>query len=317
MHSVVALVLPDVVAFDLAIPAQVFGHSDERARYAFTTAGLVPGPVPSTSGYAVQACRGLDALSEADTVVVPGYAPHDPPPTAVLDALRSAAGRGARVVSVCTGAFALAAAGVLDGRRATTHWRDAGELSVRYPRVQVDPDVLYVDDGQVMTSAGVAAGIDLCLHLVRSDHGAEAAAGTARRMVVAPHRDGGQAQYVQRPVPSSGDGLAATCGWALDRLGEPLTVSELAAHAGWSPRSFARRFLQETGTTPLRWLTAQRILHARRLLETTELPVDQVAQRAGLGTAANLRLHLARDAGTTPTRYRRTYRGGPPVPDST
>lgn len=230
--------------------------------------------------------------------------------------MRTAAGRGARVVSVCTGAFALAASGLLDGLRATTHWRDAAELAARHPAVDVDPDVLYVDAGHVLTSAGVAAGIDLCLHLVRSDYGAEAAARIARRMVVAPHREGRQAQYVQRPLPSSGAGLAATCAWALERLAEPLTVPAMAAHAGWAPRTFARRFLAETGNTPLRWLAAQRLLEARRLLETTDLAVDQVAARSGLGTPANLRLHLARDANTTPTAYRRTYRGhspsGPP-----
>jgi len=198
---------------------------------------------------------------------------------------------------------------LLDGRRATTHWRDAAQLAARHPDVEVDADVLYVDDGAVATSAGVAAGIDLCLHLVRSDHGEQAAARIARRMVVAPHREGGQAQFLQRPLPGAGDGLAPTCAWALDRLTEPLTVAALARHAGWAPRTFARRFRSETGTTPLRWLTAQRLVEARRLLEATDLPIDEVAARAGLGTAANLRLQLARDTATTPTAYRRTYRG--------
>jgi AraC family transcriptional activator FtrA len=213
------------------------------------------------------------------------------------------------MVSVCTGAFALAAAGLLDGRKATTHWQNAAELAARHPNIDVDPDVLYVDDGAVATSAGVAAGIDLCLHVVRRDHGEQAAARIARRMVVAPHRDGGQAQFLQRPLPAAGDGLASTCAWALDRLTEPLTIAELARHAGWAPRTFARRFVAETGTSPLRWLTAQRLLEARRLLETTDLPIDQVAARSGLGTAANLRLHLARDTATTPTAYRHAYRG--------
>jgi len=244
-------------------------------------------------------------------VVVPGYTPHTRPAEPVLDALRAAAGRGARIVSVCTGTFALAAAGLLDGHRATTHWRDAVELAARHPTIKVDPDVLYVDAGPVLTSAGVAAGIDLCLHLVRLDHGAEVAARVARQMVVAPHREGGQAQFLERPLPRSGPGLAATCAWALDRLAEPLTVTALAGHAANAPRTFARRFFAETGSTPLRWLTAQRLLEVRRLLETTDLPVDQVAARCGLGTAANLRLHLARDAATTPTAYRRAYRGRP------
>ena len=309
MHTVVALALPDVVAFDLTIPGHVFGHPTERTRYSFAVCAPVPGPVPTTTGFDLHAAHGLEALAGADTVVVPGYAPHDAPGDEVLDALRAAHARGARVVSVCTGAFALAAAGLLDGRRATTHWNDAGELARRHPCVQVDPDVLYVDEGSVMTSAGVAAGIDLCLHLVRLDHGAEAAASVARRMVVAPHRDGGQAQFLQRPLPVVGTGLSATCTWALEHLAEPLAVQDLARHAGWAPRTFARRFVEETGTTPLRWLAAQRLLEARRLLEGTDLPIDQVAERCGLGTAANLRLHLARDAGTTPTAYRRTYRG--------
>jgi len=309
MHRVVALALPEVVAFDLAIPAQVFGHRDERDRYSFGVCAATPGPVPSTTGFAVLATLGLDALAAADTVVVPGYFPHIAPTPAVIEALRAAADRDARLVSVCTGAFALAAAGLLDGRRATTHWADAGELAASYPSVDVDPDVLYIDEGVLLTSAGVAAGIDLCLYLVRKDHGADAAAQIARRMVVAPHREGGQAQFIRRPLPSSGVGLAATCAWALHRITEPLTVPDLARHAGWAPRTFARRFLAETGTTPLRWLAAQRLLEARRLLESTDLPVDQVAARCGLGTATNLRLHMARDVATTPTAYRRAYRG--------
>lgn len=309
MHRVVALALSEVVAFDLAIPAQVFGHRDESNRYEFSVCSQKAGVVASTTGFAVHAPLGLDALERADTVIVPGYAPHDQPPPPVLEALRAAADRGARMVSVCTGAFALAAAGLLDGRTATTHWRDAAQLAARHPTVEVDPDVLYLDHGDVATSAGVAAGIDLCLHLVRSDHGTHAASRIARRMVVAPHREGGQAQFLQRPLPAAGDGLAPTCAWALQHLTEPLTVPQLALHAGWAPRTFARRFLSETGTTPLRWLTAQRLLEARHLLETTDLPIDHVAARAGLGSAANLRLQLTRDTATTPTAYRRTYRG--------
>ena len=315
MHQVVALALPEVVAFDLAIPAQVFGHRDERDNYSFTLCAAEPGLVPSTTGYSLQVTHGLEAVATADTVVVPGYAPTEPPPPGVIEALRAAADRGARVVSVCTGAFALAAAGLLDGLNATTHWKDAGELAARYPAVDVDPDVLYLDTGQIMTSAGVAAGIDLCLHLVRTDHGEHAAARVARRMVVAPHREGGQAQYLQRPVLSRGTSLADTCAWTLQQLAEPVSVTAMARHAGCAPRTFARRFLAETGTTPLHWLTAQRLREARRLLEVTNLPVDQVAAHCGLGTAANLRLYLARDAATTPTAYRRTYQGRPaPMP---
>lgn len=309
MHRVVALVLPDLVAFDLGIPATVFDHPDWEGRYEFRTATADPGPVATTTGFAILVEQGLDALADADTVVVPGYSPMADPADDVVAALRSAAARGARVVSVCTGAFVLAGAGLLDGRRATTHWMHTAELARRYPAVEVDPDVLYVAEGPVMTSAGVAAGIDLCLHVVRLDHGAEVAARVARRMVVAPHRDGGQAQFIRRPVPRAGEGLAGTCAWAVSRLHDPLAVADLAAHAGWSPRTLARRFAAELGTTPLRWLAAQRVLEARRLLEATDLPGDEVARRCGLGTAANLRLHLRRDAGTTPSAYRRAFRG--------
>jgi AraC family transcriptional activator FtrA len=309
MHRVVALALPEVVAFDLSIPAQVFGRFGDPAPYSFEICTPDPGAVPTTTGFSVHATRGLDALADADTVVVPGYVCSDRLRDDVADALRAAASRGARLMSVCTGAFALAEAGLLDGRRAATHWAAAETLAAEHPRVEVDPDVLYVDSGQVLTSAGLAAGIDLCLHVVRLDLGAEVAAWKARNMVVPPYREGGQAQYVTHPLPPAGPGLAETCEWMVGRLADPLTIEDMAAHAGWAPRTFARRFLAETGTTPARWLAAQRLDHARRLLETTDLPVDQVAERSGLGTAGNLRLHLARRLGVTPTAYRRTYQG--------
>ena len=232
----------------------------------------------------------------------------DPPP-AVSEALRNAAANGARVVSVCTGAFALAAAGLLDGKRATTHWKNAERLQTLHPAVAVDAGVLYIDEGDVSTSAGVAAGIDLCLHLVRTDHGAEAANRIARRMVVAPHREGGQAQFIERPVAAPLAHFAETCGWAIQHLAEPLTVVDMAVHAGWAPSSFARKFLAEAGTTPLRWLTSQRIAQACRLLETTDLTVQAVAARTGLGTSANFRLHFTRVLNTTPSNYRRLYQG--------
>ncbi|MFI6485473.1 helix-turn-helix domain-containing protein [Nonomuraea sp. NPDC050663] len=308
MHRVVALALPGVVAFDLAIPTEAFS---DRGHYSFAVCAESPGWVPSAAGWDIHVPLGLAALATADTVVVPGYVPLDEPAAPVLEALRVVAARGARVVSVCTGAFALAAAGLLNGRRATTHWMDAAELAARYPGVDVDPDLLYIDDGDVLTSAGFAAGIDLCLHLIRTDYGPQAAVRVARRLVVAPHRDGGQAQFLERPMPVAGAGMAAVCAWALERLSEPLTVASLARQAGFAPRTFARRFVAETGTTPLRWLAAQRLLEARRLLENSDLTVGEVAQRCGLGTAANLRLHLSRDMATTPTAYRRAYRGRP------
>jgi transcriptional regulator GlxA family with amidase domain len=253
-----------VEAFDLAIPAQVFADPGLPRRYEFAVCAPAAGPVPSTAGFAVLAEHGLEALASADTVVVPGYLPLDDPGERVCSELRRAAGRGARMVSVCTGAFAL------------------------------------------------AAGIDLCVQLVRADHGGEAAVSVARRLVVAPHRDGGQAQWLERPLPAPGEGLAGTCQWALEHLADPLTVADLARHAGWAPRTLARRFAAQTGMAPLRWLAAARIREARRLLEATDLPVEVIAARCGLGTAANLRLHLARDAGTTPTAYRAAYRGGSP-----
>jgi transcriptional regulator GlxA family with amidase domain len=309
MHRVVALAIPDVVAFDLAIPAQVFGHEDERQQYSFAVCAAEPGLVQTTTGYAIHASVGLEALLSADTIVVPGFSPLTDPPAKVSEALRNATANGARVVSVCTGAFALAAAGLLDGKRATTHWKNAERLQTLYPAIAVDSGVLYIDEGKVSTSAGVAAGIDLCLHLVRTDHGTEAANRIARRMVVAPHREGGQAQFIERPVAAPLTHFAPTCLWAIQHLAEPLTVVDMAVHAGWAPSSFARKFLAETGTTPLRWLTSQRIAEACHLLETTDLTVQAVASKTGLGTSANFRLHFTRELSTTPSGYRRLYQG--------
>lgn len=308
---VAVLAIPNVVAFDLAIPCQVFGHRDEARRYALRVCSADDVPVPTTTGIAIAATHRLDGLAAADTVVVPGFvARADLPGAATLDALRAADARGARIVSICTGAFALAAAGLLDGRRATTHWRDAGRLAARYPAVDVDADVLFTEsaDGRRYTSAGVAAGIDLCLHLARLDHGATVANAIARRMVVAPLRAGGQAQFVPRPVPVTGhDSLAATRTWMLARLGEPLTVTAIAAHAGHSPRSLHRHFLAQTGSTPLQWLLAQRVLEAQRLLQETDLSIDDIATRAGFGSATVLRTHLRRAIRTTPTAFRSAW----------
>ncbi|CAM5393185.1 GlxA family transcriptional regulator [Streptomyces griseomycini] len=308
-HRVAVLVLDDVLPLDLGIPAQVF-IAVPGAPYRLTLCGRTARPVTTAAGFAVTVTAGLEALRGADTVIVPGYAPHlRELPADVLAALAEAHARGRRLVSICTGAFALAAAGVLDGRKATTHWKYADELAARYPTVSVDPRVLYVDEGQVLTSAGVAAGIDLCLHLVRRDLGARTANEVARALVSAPHRDGGQAQYIKRPLAPEDPGvsLAATREWAAARLHEPLTVPQLAAHAHMAPRTFARRFVTETGTTPLRWLLAARLDRARELLETTGLAVDHIADRCGLGSPSNLRLHFRRVLGTTPTAYRAAF----------
>jgi transcriptional regulator GlxA family with amidase domain len=308
MHRVVALALADVVAFDLSIAAQVFGSRSEEL-YEFAVCAAEPGPVPTTTGFALLIERDLSALDDADTVVVPGYEDLSGAlPEGVAVALRRAHEQGARMVSICTGAFALAAAGLLDGLRATTHWEWAGLLAKRYPAIDVAPDVLYVDEGQILTSAGVAAGIDLCLHIVRRDHGTWAANEIARRIVVAPQRPGGQAQFLKQPVPSApGGSLERTRLWALEHLDEPLTVSRLARHAGYSERSFARRFRAETGTTPLQWLIGQRTLRARALLEAGDLPVEEIARSCGFGSAASLREHFRRAIRTTPTAYRAAW----------
>jgi len=307
MHRIAVLALPDVVAFDLATPFQVLSR-----HYEVELCGVRPGAIQTTSGFPLVASHGLDPLAEAGIVLVPGFAPREwPPPEPALQALRSAHARGARLASICTGAFALGAAGLLDGRRVTTHWRHAARLAELFPNAHVDPSVLYVDDGDLLTSAGVAAGIDLCLHLLRRDHGVEAANAAARQTVVAPHRGGGQAQFIERPVPPTDDGsLEATRAYALEHLDEPLTVKQLAAHACASERTFNRRFRQETGTTPLKWLHQQRVDHARRLLEGSDLAIETVAQRCGFGSAAILRQHFRRATATTPTAYRRTFAGG-------
>ncbi|KAA9166103.1 helix-turn-helix domain-containing protein [Amycolatopsis acidicola] len=306
VHRVAVLALDGVTPLDLAIPAQIFSARPETP-YEMTVCGL-GSTVATTAGFGLAAPGGLDEVRAADTVIVPGFEPLRTPPEAVLEVLAAARDRGRRVVSICTGAFALASAGVLDGLHATTHWKHIEELERDFPAVAVDRDVLYVDEGEVLTSAGVCCGIDLCLHLVRRDLGAGPANEMARGLVAAPHRDGGQAQYVPAPVAVAGDAsLSATRGWALQRLGEPLTLRALARHAGVSQRTFMRRFTEETGTTPLRWLLDARLGRARELLETTDHSVDRVARDCGLGTAANLRLHFRRVLGTTPTAYRRAF----------
>jgi AraC family transcriptional regulator, transcriptional activator FtrA len=313
-HDVVAILMPGVVLLDLAAPAHVFGECG-APEYTFSLAVPEPGRVPTSSGFDVVVDRDLSALDAAGTVVVPGNRGHVRPDERILAALCRAHRRGARIMSVCTGAFALAHAGLLDGRRAATHWADAARLQEAFPALEVDASVLYVDEGQVLTSAGVAAGIDLCLHVVRRDHGAERAATIARNMVVAPHRDGGQAQFLKRPIElartdpgAHPPGLQATREWILEHLGEPLTVPRMARHACVSPRTFARRFVEETGTTPAQWLIEQRIRAAQELLEHTDLPVEQVALRSGFGATSALREQLRRRLQVTPTGYRRAFR---------
>jgi transcriptional regulator GlxA family with amidase domain len=311
MHRVVALCLDGLVAFDLTAPAQVFTpacRADGTPLYAFSTCSTGAAPVATTTGFSVTPEHGLEALARAETVVVPGYfAIFSPPPQEAVDALRLAAERGARLLSVCTGAFALAYAGLLDGRRASTHWQWSEELAARFPAVEVDPAALYVDEGEVMTSAGLSSGIDLCLHVVRKDFGAAVGERVARHLVAAPHREGGQAQFIKRPEVGPAGSLEATRRWAGERLAEPLDVAAMSRHAGVSPRTFARRFREETGTTPLQWLLGRRVLEARRLLEESDLPIDEVAWRAGFGTAASLREHFRRALATTPTAYRRSF----------
>ncbi|MWA05565.1 helix-turn-helix domain-containing protein [Actinomadura sp. LD22] len=306
VHRIALLALDDVMPLDLAIPAQIFGSRPETS-YETTVCGLGT-KVDTTGGFTVLPEADLERVRAADTVIVPGAEPPGRPPEAVLAVLAEAHERGKRMVSICTGAFALAAAGVLDGVRATTHWQYIDDLERAFPAVSVERDVLYIDEGNVLTSAGVCCGIDLCLHIVRRDHGAAVANRVARGLVAAPHREGGQAQYVPAPVPAAGDAsLSGTRAWALRRLGEPITLRELARHAGLSQRTLMRRFTEETGTTPLQWLLNARLGRARELLETTDQPVARVARECGLGTAANLRLHFRRALDTTPTAYRRTF----------
>ncbi|MGW1173571.1 GlxA family transcriptional regulator [Kitasatospora sp. NPDC002543] len=306
-HRVAVLALPGVLPLDLGIPVQTFG-TDSHYRVTVCT-DPAAGPVDS-GGFTVAAAAGLEALRDAGTVVVPGYQdPDSPPPAAALAAIRSAHARGARLVSICTGAFVLAAAGLLDGRPATTHWQDAAELQRRYPRIDVRPNQLYVDDGDVLTSAGVTAGIDLCLHIIRRDFGAAAANARARVLVAPPQRPGGQAQFIDRFRPlARGDGLGPVRTWMLGNLAHRQTVDDLAQRAHMSRRTFIRRFQQETGTSPMAWLTAARIDWARELLEATTTPVEQVARLSGLGSPAAFRAAFHRHVGTSPADYRGTFR---------
>ena len=314
-HRVVVLLLEPLVGYDAAIPVQLLGEAtdaDGRPLYDVTMASLDGGPVMTTRGYAITPQHDASALRTADTVIVPGTrvagARTDGTLPAEVAAALAGVRPGTRLVSICTGAFVLAAAGLLDGRPATTHWAYADDLARLHPQVRVDADVLFTDDGDVLTSAGLSAGVDLSLHLIRRDHGSEVANRVARYCVVPPWRDGGQAQYIERHVPArEGQTTADARAWAEDHL--DTDVPAMAARASMSLRTFTRRFREETGQSPGAWLIQQRVRHAQHLLEATDLPVEEVAARAGLGTAASLRAHLRTHAGVSPSAYRRTFRG--------
>jgi transcriptional regulator GlxA family with amidase domain len=322
MHRVAVLAVDRVDSLDLAIPLQVFGlaHALGKApgalfgeplyetlicgeRRSLTVTG-----VGGVEMFQMTAPHLLDVVHTADTIVVPGGDEDGEPARAVIQVLRDAHDRGVRIASICSGAFILAAAGLLNGRSATTHWTSTAQLAERYPEVNVDPDVLFVDEGGVLTSAGAATGLDLCLHMVRTDFGSAIAAEVARHIVIAPQRDGGQAQFIIHPEPGPDHGsLEPTMRWIRDHLAEPITLAKMADHAAVSPRTLNRRFREQTGTTPLRWLLLQRIHLAQEFLETSDLPVEEVARRCGFGTSINLRQHFAKHVYTSPNRYRQTF----------
>jgi AraC family transcriptional regulator, transcriptional activator FtrA len=314
--STVALALSDgVPLYELAAPCAIFGTDRSEITGAGWYDFQVCGPLGAhvDQWFRSTSERGYEDLVAADTVVVPAC--HDGalcPPGDLVEAVRAAYDRGARVMSICTGAFVLAAAGLLDGRRAATHWMYADELARRYPAVTVDADVLYIDEGRVLTSAGKSAGTDLCLHVVRRDYGASVANEIARRLVTPPHREGGQAQYITAQVPESArDGLGPVTAWALDHLAEPITVEDLAARAHLTARSLHRHFRQQIGTNPLGWLHEQRLRRAQELLERTDHGIDLIAEQSGFATAPTLRRHFRQSLGTTPDSYRRTFSGRP------
>jgi len=311
LKNVVAVVMDGVAPFELGVLCEAFGVDRSDAGVPtidFAVCGVTPGPVETSMGFSLVVGEGLDRVAEADLVAVPAMPRDAGYPEPVLEALRAANERGARVMSVCTGAFVLAAAGLLDGRCCTTHWRYSDELAARYPLAKVDPDVLYVDDDNVITSAGSAAGLDASLHLWREEYGAAIAAAVARRMVVPPHRDGGQAQFVEAPIrAANAPTLAGVLDYMASHLGEEMTIDSVARLANMSSRTFARRFRAETGTTPYDWLLARRVTEAQRLLEEGDDPIERVAVLCGFGTAGALRHHFAKRLGTTPQAYRAAF----------
>ncbi len=313
-HRVVALAYPGMAPFELGVVVEVFGLSrpelDVPWWYLVEVCAVRPGPQPAVGGISIDVQHGLEVMADADTVIVPGWPVADEVPAELSHALQDARVRGARVVSICSGAFVLAAAGLLDGRTAATHWRYADRLAAAHPGVRVDRDVLYVDDGQVLTSAGSAAGIDLCLHLVRKDHGAAIANQVARRLVMPPHRDGGQAQYVEQPVATDDDTrIHDVIAWLASDLSRQASVAELATRAHLSERQFTRRFRDVTGESPYDWLVGQRIAASLPLLEAGDDPVERVATTVGFATAVTFRHHFRARLQTSPTAYRRAFRG--------
>jgi AraC family transcriptional regulator, transcriptional activator FtrA len=312
-RAVAIVVYDGVNAFELGVACETFGDFPPVGGipwYRLSICAVAPGPIATDGGFLMHAPHGLERLLDVDTVIVPPTDLLEQVPAEVHEALRQAHTRGARIVSFCTGAFVLAEAGLLDGRRATTHWSECAALVTRYPRVVVDPDVLYVDEGDLLTSAGSAAAIDLCLHIVRTDFGADIATQLARELVVSPQRDGGQAQFIDTPMPvlDGANLFVDAVAWLQQHVDEPVTVAQLAARSAMSPRSFARRFVASTGTTPYQWLLRERVLFAQRLLETSDLPIDAVAARSGFGSPGAMRKYFQRAVQTSPHAYRRAFR---------
>ncbi|NVD70705.1 transcriptional regulator FtrA [Duganella sp. BJB1802] len=311
-HLVVALAYDRLCTFEFGCTVELFALERPELDvdwYDFVVCAVEPGPIRAAGGITVQAPYAPELLERADTIVIPGWRDADePPPPAMLEAIRAAHRRGARLCSICSGAFVLAAAGVLDGQRATTHWRYADRLAQRYPQIQVQPDDLYVDNGQVITAAGSAAGLDMLLHLVRRDYGAKVGNLVARRLVVAPHREGGQAQFLPRPMARGEQGrLSRLMDWLRSHPAQPHTVDSMAARAAMSPRTLQRQFQQATGFGPVEWLIRERIALVKDLLEEPDLPLARIAERAGFGSEESLRHHFRRLAATTPAAYRRRF----------